>query len=123
MAWMRKVQVHFMSRHRARSVLDLDCSEGKFLRRLLDDRQFDRIVGLDVSVQQLQRAVRGLHYDRLAPFHLLATEGGMHVHQNHVWHLETIAKVCARDPHLLLATRFKVIDVTIPDSEQEGIAW
>lgn len=51
----------------ARSVLDLGCSEGKFLRRLLDDRQFDRIVGLDVSIQQLQRAVRGLNYDRLPP--------------------------------------------------------
>jgi 3' terminal RNA ribose 2'-O-methyltransferase Hen1 len=29
----------------ARSVLDLGCSEGKFLRQLLDDRQFERIVG------------------------------------------------------------------------------
>lgn len=51
----------------ARTVLDLGCSEGKFLRQLLDDRQFDRIVGLDVSVQALQRAVQRLGYDRLPP--------------------------------------------------------
>ena len=51
----------------ARSVLDLGCSEGKFLRQLLDDRQFERIVGLDVSVQSLQRAVQRLGYDRLPP--------------------------------------------------------
>ena len=51
----------------ARSVLDLGCSEGKFLRHLLEDRQFDRILGMDVSVQALQNAVRRLHYDRLPP--------------------------------------------------------
>lgn len=51
----------------ARSVLDLGCSEGRFLRLLLDDRQFERIVGLDVSVHALQRAVQRLNYDRLPP--------------------------------------------------------
>lgn len=51
----------------ARSVLDLGCSDGKFLRRLIDDRQFERIVGLDVSVQTLQRAAQRLGYDRLPP--------------------------------------------------------
>lgn len=51
----------------ARSVVDLGCSEGKFLRRLLDDRQFLRIVGLDVSLQTLQRAAKRLGYERLPP--------------------------------------------------------
>ncbi len=51
----------------AKSVLDLGCGEGKFLRQLLDQRQFERIVGMDVSVQTLQRAVRRLGYDRLPP--------------------------------------------------------
>lgn len=51
----------------ARSVLDLGCSEGKFLRRLLDDRQFERIAGLDVSIQALQRATQRLGYDQLPP--------------------------------------------------------
>lgn len=51
----------------ARSVLDLGCSEGRFLRHLLEERQFDRIVGLDVSVQALQRAAQRLGYDRLPP--------------------------------------------------------
>jgi 3' terminal RNA ribose 2'-O-methyltransferase Hen1 len=51
----------------AKSVLDLGCGEGKFLRQLLEQRQFERIVGMDVSVQTLQRAVRRLGYDRLPP--------------------------------------------------------
>jgi 3' terminal RNA ribose 2'-O-methyltransferase Hen1 len=49
----------------AKSVLDLGCSEGKFLRQLLDNRQFERIVGVDVSMQVLQRAAKRLNLDRL----------------------------------------------------------
>jgi protein phosphatase len=60
---------------------------------------------------------------KLAPFHLLATEGAAHVDQNHVWHMQTLAKICRHDPNLLLATEFQVIDVTVPESEREGIAW
>jgi 3' terminal RNA ribose 2'-O-methyltransferase Hen1 len=51
----------------ARSVLDLGCGEGKLLGEILNDRQFERILGMDVSVQALQRAVRRLGYDRLPP--------------------------------------------------------
>jgi 3' terminal RNA ribose 2'-O-methyltransferase Hen1 len=49
----------------AKRVLDLGCGEGKLLRELLQDRRFERIVGLDVSLQTLQRAVQRLGYDRL----------------------------------------------------------
>ena len=37
--------------------------------------------------------------------------------------METLAEVCRADPELLLATRYKVVDVTDPASEDEGIAW
>jgi SAM-dependent methyltransferase len=49
----------------ATSVLDLGCGEGKLLRMLLKERQFTRIVGLDVSHRVLEMAVDNLHYDRL----------------------------------------------------------
>ncbi len=60
---------------------------------------------------------------KLAPFHLLATEGKVHTDQNHVWHMETLANVCESDPALLLATAFKVIDLSDLDSITSGIAW
>ncbi|HEV3415257.1 MAG TPA: polynucleotide kinase-phosphatase, partial [Pirellulales bacterium] len=60
---------------------------------------------------------------KLAPFHLLATEGRVHTDKPHVWHMETLARICDCDPMLLLATRFKTVDLTIPDSERDGIAW
>ena len=60
---------------------------------------------------------------KLAPFHLLATEGHVHTDRDHLWHMETLAEVCRADPELLLATRYKVVDVTDPASQEEGIAW
>jgi protein phosphatase len=44
---------------------------------------------------------------RLAPFHLLATEGAVHVDKNHDWHMETLTEVCRAAPDLLLATRWR----------------
>ena len=49
----------------ARSVLDLGCGEGKLLRELLADRQFERIVGMDVSIRSLEIATRRLRLDRI----------------------------------------------------------
>ena len=57
---------------------------------------------------------------KLAPFHLLASEGMVHVHQNHVWHMETLAKICRHDPQVLLATAFQVVDVTVPGERTGG---
>jgi polynucleotide kinase-phosphatase len=86
--------------------------------------------GLRTSVERFVAAYRQYCWSvaslddlKLAPFHLLATEGQIHTHQNHVWHMETLAKICRHDPKLLLATDFKVIDVAVPASEQEGTAW
>ena len=49
----------------ARSVLDLGCGEGKLLRDLLQDRQFEHIVGMDVSIRSLEIAQKRLKLDRL----------------------------------------------------------
>jgi len=49
----------------ARSVLDLGCGEGRFLRALLADTAFERIVGVDVSHRALERATERLRLDDL----------------------------------------------------------
>lgn len=60
---------------------------------------------------------------RLAPFHLLATERAVHVDKDHVWHMETLAGVCAANGNVLMATPHRTVDVTDPASERECIAW
>ena len=51
----------------AKRVLDLGCGEGKLLRMLLQDKTFEKIVGLDVSYRALETAQSRLHIDRLPP--------------------------------------------------------
>lgn len=60
---------------------------------------------------------------KLAPFHLLATEGRVHVHQNHEWHMRTLAGICSHDSRLLLATPHRLVDVTNPEQVEEATNW
>lgn len=60
---------------------------------------------------------------KLAPFHLLASEGKVHVTQSNEWHMETLGKLCAHDPEVLLATNTKTIDVTDELSVSAGCEW
>lgn len=58
--------LHVLHRGGARSVADVGCGEGAFLRHLLPDPQFTRVLGLDVSARELERAERKLNLDRLS---------------------------------------------------------
>ena len=51
----------------AKTVLDLGCGEGRFLRALLADRSFEKVVGMDTSVRALESAARRLHFDTMPP--------------------------------------------------------
>jgi polynucleotide kinase-phosphatase len=69
------------------------------------------------------RPVRGIDDLTLAPFHLLATEGRVHVEQTHRWHMEELGLICAADSSLLMATAFR--EVLLSDEAQvaEAISW
>lgn len=60
---------------------------------------------------------------KLAPFHLLATEGAVHTSKDHIWHMEALAGMCKADPELFLATPFQVVDLTNTDDQAKGIQW
>jgi protein phosphatase len=60
---------------------------------------------------------------KLAPFHLLASEGAVHTDKRHTWHMETLAKLCAADTALLLATPHRLVDVNDPASCEAAAAW
>ncbi len=49
----------------AKTILDLGCGEGKLLRRLLADRAFEHITGMDVSHRALEVASLRLRLDRM----------------------------------------------------------
>lgn len=58
---------------------------------------------------------------RLAPFHLLASEGAVHSDKDHRWHMQMLARL-AHHP-LLTATAYIQVDVTDPASTEAGVAW
>ena len=60
---------------------------------------------------------------KLAPFHLLATEGTVHTDKSHLWHLEHIAKLARSDSDLLLETASQIVDTTNSESVAAGIDW
>ena len=49
----------------SKRVVDLGCGEGKLIRALLEDREFEEIVGMDVSHRALERAQERLRFDRM----------------------------------------------------------
>jgi 3' terminal RNA ribose 2'-O-methyltransferase Hen1 len=49
----------------ARSVLDLGCGEGKLLRHLISDHQFEKILGMDVSWRSIEIAAERLKLSQL----------------------------------------------------------
>ncbi len=51
----------------ARSVADLGCGEGQLLRILLKYAQFEKILGVDVSIRELQKAKRKLNFEEMSP--------------------------------------------------------
>lgn len=59
----------------------------------------------------------------IAPFHLLVSEGRVHVDRDHDWHMATLAKLSAADPALLTATPNQLVALSDVDSERTAIAW
>src|SRR5262245_30317174 len=49
----------------AKRVIDLGCGEGKLLQALMKEPQFDRVVGMDVSLRSLDIAMDRLNLERL----------------------------------------------------------
>jgi protein phosphatase len=67
--------------------------------------------------------VAGVDDLRIAPFHLLASEGHVHVDRTHDWHVRTLARLAATGDPILVATTCKAVDLSSQASEDEATAW
>jgi protein phosphatase len=67
--------------------------------------------------------VSSVHDLRLAPFHVMATEGAVHADKDHAWHMRTLGDVTAAGAPVLFTTRHRIVNVTDQASEDEAIAW
>ena len=61
---------------------------------------------------------------RLAPFHVMASEGALHTDKDHLWHMEVASAICAAEPSgVLFTTAHRVVDLAVPESEAAATAW
>ncbi|QJB31379.1 polynucleotide kinase-phosphatase [Chitinophaga oryzae] len=60
---------------------------------------------------------------KLAPFHIMATEGKTFFDKDHEWHMTHIRKICEAEPELLLATAYRVVQIGDPESELAAVQW
>lgn len=67
--------------------------------------------------------VRSLGDVKLAPFHVMASEGRVHTDKDHGWHMSTVASLCEDGGPLLVSTPHRRVELTDPASESAAIAW
>ena len=60
---------------------------------------------------------------RFAPFHLLASDGNVHMDRNHVWHMNELKRICDHGSDMLMTTPFLVVDVECQSEISEATAW
>ena len=90
------------------------------------ERYQQRVQMTDLYVDAYRRycwPVHSLGDLKLAPFHLLATQGTVHLDKDHVWHMSTLARLCQTDPGFLYPTPYRTLDLTLPDEQAGGTAW
>jgi protein phosphatase len=68
--------------------------------------------------------VSGVDDLKLAPFHLLASESGVHVDKDHAWHMSTLARL-APEPQSapIIATNHLIIDLTDAAQVDAAVKW
>ena len=94
--------------------------------QVLDERYKQRLEAVNHYVDSYRHycwQVSSVSDLKLAPFHLLATEGQVHVNRDHVWHMDKLAEVCKASDGLLLATPYKQVDVTDTVNVAEATQW
>ncbi len=60
---------------------------------------------------------------KLAPFHLLASEGHVHIDRDHAWHMEIAQRLARTDEPVLMATANRAVDLTDEQSMAGAVAW
>ncbi len=97
-------------------------ADGKALAGEYGSRQ-QNAADFITAYQQYCWPVNGLADYKLAPFHILASEGKLWTSENHEWHMEQIKKICEASPSVLLATPYKIVQLDDEQSINDVTDW
>jgi protein phosphatase len=87
------------------------------------EQRREAAIGYVSAFRRYVRPISNVDDLRLAPFHLLATEGGVHVDRSHRWHMEELATICGADPGVLVATPYREVALSDAAEVSAAIAW
>lgn len=60
---------------------------------------------------------------RIAPFHLCATEGGVHMDKDHLWHMAELARLAAAGDKIVMATDHRLVNVENAGDVAGATGW
>ena len=109
------------------SIRMLTLAEGRGLPvdGLLDDQR-----QRTEMVEQYVAAYRGYCWNvesidnlRLAPFHVMASEGAAHIDKNHQWHMDTLARLALPEFEIFVATPYKTVNLNDRGECDDVIDW
>jgi protein phosphatase len=90
------------------------------------DRYQARAEALNLYTNSYRRYcwnVNGFDDFRIAPFHILATEGKTWCGENHIWHMENIAKYMTGSDQIFMATDHLLVDLQDENSVTSAVKW
>src|SRR5262249_35041981 len=88
-----------------------------------DQRRLGRVHKYRDAYRRYCWPVTSLDDYRLAPFHLLASEGTVHIDKTNCWHMETLHRLAAADPGFLVATPFLEVDLSDDAAVEAASQW
>lgn len=95
-------------------------SHEKLLETMRDRRRMTELY--DAAYSRYNWPVESIEDLKIAPFHLMATEGAVHADKSHHWHMATIEALADHDP-ILQATDRLTVDVKDKNQVENAAAW
>ncbi len=103
-----------------RTAAERDASHEQLLHAMEHRREMTE--QYDVAYRRYSWPVETIEDLKIAPFHLMATEGAVHVDKSHHWHMATIDALCRQDP-ILCTTEHLTVDVTDDEQVASATDW
>ncbi len=98
---------------------------GKVAEQLLEKISYKR-----ASIEKYTNAYRNYCWEvssvddyKLAPFHILATEGSVHCDKNHEWHMKHIKDICAADETTFTETPYRIVNTEDEATIHDAVQW
>ena len=104
--------------------LETAAERGVDVSCILDDyrQRAEAVTKYVKAYQQYCWHVQSIADLKLAPFHLLATEGVVYFDKDHLWHMEMLSKLCQdSEGNPLFATSYGMVNVTDDTNQAEAI--